>query len=62
MKKFSKILMILCVFISQLGGSINVLAEEIIDANEEDKNEEVVIDENNEEEIKEEKNKEEKGE
>ena len=60
MKKFSKILMILCVLISQLGGSINVLAEEIIDANEEDKNEEVVIDENNEEEIKEEKNKEEK--
>lgn len=59
MKKFSKILMILCVLISQLGGSINVLAEEIINANEEDKNEEVVIDENNEEEIKEEKNEEE---
>ncbi len=59
MKKFSKILMILCVLISQLGGSINVLAEEIINANEEDKNEEVVIDENNEEEIKEGKNEEE---
>lgn len=59
MKKFSKILMILCVLISQLGGSINVLAEEIINANEEDKNEEVVIDKNNEEEIKEEKNEEE---
>lgn len=59
MKKFSKILMILCVLISQLGGSINVLAEEIINTNEEDKNEEVVIDENNEEEIKEEKNEEE---
>lgn len=59
MKKFSKILMILCVLISQLGGSINVLAEEIINSTEEDKNEEVVIDEDNEEEIKEEKNEEE---
>lgn len=56
MKKFSKILMILCVLISQLGGSINVLAEEIINTNNNESNNEVVNEEENKED-KEEENK-----